>query len=180
MTRPRSPIVPREANERTTLLSFLNFYRAELIDRAYGLTNEQLQISLPPSTLSLSRLIAHMTLVEYGWFQDTFDDEGAPDLYMGLDWESDRDAEMTLAQTWTTERLLQEFHVSVANSDSRIERAVSLDQLSAQTDDAGHGSSLRWILVHMIEEYARHCGHADFIRESIDGDHAQRPPKEHE
>ena len=180
MTRPKSPVVPREADERATLLSFLNFYRAELIDRAYGLSNEQLQIALPPSSLTLSRLIGHMTLVEYGWFQDTFDNDGVPPLYTQMDWDSDPDAEMTLAQTWPTERLLQEFLAAVTDSDRRIAQAAALDEVSAKTDDAGHGSSLRWILLHMIEEYARHCGHADFIRESIDGDQAKPPPKEHE
>jgi len=155
------------------LTAFLDYYRADFLDRAYGLTSAQLQVSLPPSTLSLSRLIGHMTLVEYSWFQDRFDGKGEPEPYASLGWEADIDAEMTLAETWETQELLERFKAAVADSRARESAAESLDQLSAQTNRDGEHWSLRWILIHMVEEYARHCGHADLIRQSIDGDLAR-------
>ena len=89
--------------------------------------------------------------------------------FASLDWATDRDAEMALAQTWPFDELLSQFDTSVTDSRARIAAAASLDQLSAGTNRQGEQWSLRWIIIHMIEEYARHCGHADLIRESIDG-----------
>jgi len=171
MTRPDPPPIPLQADDRTTLLAFLDFYRAALVDRAYGLTHDQLQIRHPPSTLTLSRLLGHMAGVERWWFQDRFAGEEMPEPFASLDWEADADAEMALAQTWPVDELFAQFELAVADSRLRVDAAPSLDQLSARTNPDGEHWSLRWIVVHMIEEYARHCGHADFIRESIDGDH---------
>jgi len=152
------------------LLAFLDFYRAALVDRALELTDEELQVALPPSTLTLARLLGHMAMVERTWFLERFDGEAMPEPWASLDWDEDRDAEMTLAQTWSSEELFAEFERSIADSRVRVSNASSLDQLSVGTDRSGEQWSLRWIVVHMIEEYARHCGHADLIRESIDGD----------
>ena len=152
------------------LLAFLDFYRTALIDRALELTHEQLQATHPPSTLTLSRLVGHMALVELSWFRDSFAGADLAEPYASLDWEADPDAEMTLAQTWSPQELFAHFDEAVADSRARVEAATSLDQVSAKPNRDGDHWSLRWILVHMIEEYARHCGHADLIRESIDGD----------
>ncbi|MCP4223605.1 MAG: DinB family protein [Actinomycetia bacterium] len=173
MTRPAPPPIPLQADERTMLLAFLDFYRAALIDRALELSHDQLQITLPPSSLSLSRLIGHMALVEYNWFRDRFAGRGFPDQYKSLDWATDRDAEMTLAQTWSIEELISNLDAAVTESRACVQAAPSLDQLTIEPNSEGEHWSLRWILVHMIEEYARHCGHADLIRESIDGDLAE-------
>jgi len=169
MTRSVLPPIPLAAGERETLVAFLDFYRAALLDRAHGLTDDQLQIALAPSTLTLSRLIGHAALVEYTWFRERFDGETMPEPFASFDWEADRDAEMTLAQTWSGTELTRRFSEAIADSRGRIEAAESLDQLSSLPNSAGDRWNLRWILVHMIEEYARHCGHADFIRQSIDG-----------
>ncbi len=80
---------------------------------------------------------------------------------------------MTLAQTWSTDELMANFDAAVAESQTYVQAAPSLDQLTIEPNGEGEHWSLRWILVHMIEEYARHCGHADLIRESIDGDRAE-------
>ncbi len=173
MTRRALPAIPLQADERTMLEAFLDHYRASLADRAHGLSHEQLQIALPPSTLTLSRLLGHMALVEQHWFQKRFDGEDLGEPWASLDWGDDDDAEMTLAQTWSIEELFERFEAAVADSRARVEAAESLDQLSARSHRNGDHWQLRWILVHMIEEYARHCGHADFIRESIDGDLAR-------
>lgn len=168
--RPELPSIPLAASERETLIAFLDFYRAALIDKAHGLNDEQLHIALPPSTLTLSRLIGHAALVEYTWFRERFDGDPMPEPFGSFDWDDDRDAEMTLAQTWSSAELIEQFNSAVADSRRRIEAADSLDQLSVLSNFEGEQWNLRWILIHMIEEYARHCGHADFIRESIDGD----------
>ncbi len=170
MNRPEPPSIPLEADERTMLVSFLDFYRAALLDRAFGLTDDQLQAALPPSTLTLSRLIGHMSGVEEFWFCEQFAGEPEPEDFAGLDWEADPDAEMTLAQTWTHEHLVARLELAIGRARAITDATESLDQLSTATNRDGERWSLRWILVHMIEEYARHCGHADFIRESIDGD----------
>ncbi|MEZ5246974.1 MAG: DinB family protein [Acidimicrobiales bacterium] len=170
MHRPEPPPIPRQADERTTLNAFLDFYRAALLDRAHGLSATQLRASLPPSTLSLSRLIGHMAFVEAVWFRERFDGDAMPEPWASLDFAADHDAEMTLAQSWSREQLVAVFEEAVADARARVTRAASLDDLSSRTHPSGEHWSLRWILVHMIEEYARHCGHADLIRESIDGD----------
>jgi len=152
------------------LLAFLDYYRAALLDRAFGLEHTQLQVALDPSSLTLARLLGHMALVEHYWFQLRFDGEDLAEPWASLDFEADPDAEMTLAQTWPVEQLVARFEAAVVDSRARVESADSLDQLSKKSNSDGEHWSLRWILVHMIEEYARHCGHADLIRESIDGD----------
>jgi uncharacterized damage-inducible protein DinB len=170
MHRPDPPPIPLRADEPTTLIAFLDFYRAALLDRAHGLSTAQLQVSLPPSSLTLSRLLGHMAFVEETWFRERFDGDPMPEPWASLDFATDPDAEMTLAQTWSREHLVAQFEQATVESRARVGRAASLDDLSTRTDRSGDHWSLRWILVHMIEEYARHCGHADLIRQSIDGD----------
>lgn len=173
MERPPAPHIPLQGEEVTLLNAFLDFYRAALLDRAFGLSHEQMQIALPPSSLTLSRLIGHMAWVEELWFQVRFADLEHIGPWADLDWDADNDAEMSLSQTWSTEQLLETFEASVAGSRARVSAASSLDQLSVNTTRKGEKWNLRWILIHMIEEYARHCGHADLIRESIDGNTAE-------
>lgn len=172
MNRPAQPDIPLQATEPEMLSAFLDYYRADLIDRAWGLDHAQLQIALPTSTLTLARLIGHMAMVEDIWFRVRFAGLEPSEPFAGLDWDADSDAEMTLAQTWTVEELHRHFDRAVADSRRRVEAVSSLDDLSVVERDGNHWS-MRWILVHMIEEYARHCGHADLIRESIDGDTAR-------
>jgi hypothetical protein len=110
-----------------------------------------------------------MAWVEEIWFSVRFDGEDFRPPFHELDFDADPDAEMTLSQTWPVDELLSVFHDAVADADRRIAAAESLDQLSTNANREGEHWSLRWIIIHMIEEYARHCGHADLIRESIDG-----------
>ncbi len=172
MARPDLPDIPLVGDEETLLVGFLDFFRAEFLDRAYGLNKEQLAITLAPSTLSLSRLIGHMTMVEYSWFRDRFAGLELPEEFANLDWDADVDAEMTRAEKLSVDELMAEFHAAVADARTHIVAAESFDQMSALPGRDGHWN-LRWILIHLIEEYARHCGHADLIRESIDGDTAR-------
>lgn len=172
--RPALPHIPNAGDERELLSAFLDYYRAALLDRAAGLTGDQLNQRLAPSRLSLAGLIGHMAMVEQNWFQNRFDGEGYGPPWKTADFqisfEDDRDAEMTLSESWPTEQLFEIFDDAVSDARRRTEGAESLDQLSKVSDRDGEPWNLRWILIHMIEEYARHCGHADLIRESIDGD----------
>lgn len=169
MHRPEAPSIALAPDERTALTEFLDFYRAALIDRCFGLTAEQLRETPLPTTLSLTRIVGHMAWVEQFWFVERFAGDDPQTYVAQLDWDADNNAEMTLAESWDREHLFSIFDDAVAESRRRTEGA-RLDDLSATADHAGEHWNMRWILVHMIEEYARHCGHADLIREAIDGD----------
>jgi hypothetical protein len=151
-------------DERSSLQSWLEFHRATLLMKCAGLEPEQLAIrSCPPSTLSLLGLVRHMTEVE-PWFHD-FDGEPAGEWYSTDD---DPDGAFDSVDPARAEEDLVAYHASV----DRARRAVaecSLDEVSPEPGDDGEQVSLRWIYQHMIEEYARHNGHADLLRERIDG-----------
>jgi hypothetical protein len=170
MDRPQPPAIPLRADEADMLNAFLDYYRAALVDRAFGLSGAGLTTTHPPSTLNLARLIGHLTLVEIDWFRVRFAGEDPPRLYAEMDWEADADAEMTRAEGLDPADLMAEFEAAVAGSRAVVAAAGSLDQETAKPNRDGEHWNLRWILIHMIEEYARHCGHADLIREAIDGD----------
>lgn len=151
------------------LLAFLDYYRAVIVDKASGLTDEQLGTRLGPSTLTLGGLVHHMAVVEDWWFTQVIADEEAPEPWKSAPWEDDRDWEFTVAATMTSEQIVAQFEESVARSRAVMETVESLDQTTVRERD-GEPFTVRWILVHMIEEIARHAGHADLIRESIDGE----------
>ena len=171
MTRPPEPPIPRSADEWTMLNSFLDYYRAALLDRAWGLDEEQLRTPLAPSRLTIGGLVSHMAMVEYTWYKSRFAGHDMDERFTSLDWDADPDAEMALGESLTVDKLYELFDEAVRDSRQRVKNAASLDDMSAK-DRNGDGEhwDLRWIMIHMIEEYARHCGHADLIRESIDGD----------
>lgn len=174
MIRPTLPDIPNIADERNMLNAFLDYYRAALLDRAYGLDEAQLQATLSPSTLSIGRMISHMAWVEYIWFHVRFAGHDMPAPFADLDWDADNDAEMALSATWSVDELHRVFNDAVLDSKARERAAATLDDLSSgEPEDKVR--NLRWIMIHMIEEYARHCGHADLIRESIDGESASFP-----
>lgn len=169
MDRPPLPDLALTGTENELLLGFLDFYRAAALDAAWGLTDEQLQTTHPPSTLSIARILAHLAFVEYVWFEERLHGRPLPSPFNDLDWEADIDAEMTLGQNWTTDELTTRFNAAVGHSRTQVALATGFEDLSVATNRDGKKWNLRWILIHMIEEYARHCGHADMIRESIDG-----------
>jgi uncharacterized damage-inducible protein DinB len=166
---PPLVLPPLEADERTMLRGFLDLYRATLVRKAAGLTQEQLASRLPPSTLTLGGLLKHMAVVEDDWFTSDMAGRELPEPWASVDWEADRDWELSSAKEDTPEELLALFDTACARSRAVVESCDSLDQRSVRTDAEGNHFTLRWILVHMIEEYARHCGHADLLREAVDG-----------
>ena len=162
---------PRVSDEVTSLLAWLDYHRATLRRKADGLTQEQLAQRLPPSELTLGGLVKHMALVESSWLSRVFLDEPMIAPFDTVDWAADQDWDFHSAAHDTPEQLAALHDASIAASDAILRKSLAgggLDRLSAK---ARHGEhvDLRWIVTHLIEEYARHNGHADFLREAIDG-----------
>lgn len=164
-----TPEIPQAAGEMETLTSFLDYYRAVVLDKAAGLTQAQLGTSLPPSSMTLAGMIYHLTVVEAHWFSDMFVGEGIGEPWASVDWDADRDWDWHVAPSMDPDEVFEAYRRTCDRSREIVAAATSLDQLSVN-DRKGEKWSLRWILVHMIEETARHAGHADLIRESIDGE----------
>ena len=163
------PHIPKDAGEKETLVAFLDYQRALMIDKASDLTQEQWGQRLEPSTMTLGGMIYHLVVVEEHWFASAFLGEELGEPWASVDWEADPDWEWNFAPTMDSETVLDAYRRAIERSNVIIAEAESLDQASIKTHPSGEHWSLRWILVHMIEETARHAGHADLIRESIDG-----------
>ena len=164
---------PLRADETTTLLTYLDYHRDTLRLKTEGLDAEQLSTTLPPSTMTLGGMLKHLALVESSWFNDVLMGRPEVEPWASVDWEADVDWDWHSAAADNPEELRRLFDETLAASDAIVQEALAdggLDRLSVRESRRGEGAfSLRWILVHMIEEYARHNGHADLIRESIDG-----------
>jgi uncharacterized damage-inducible protein DinB len=160
------PMPPLNADERTTLESWLDFHRATLAMKCEGLDAEQAaQTSVPPSGFTLTGLVQHLAEVERNWFQRVFAGQDAPPIYDPQADPNGPDGGFDLAENAT-------LNAALATWQEEIARARDLCAARALTDTGrfmGQDVSLRWIYVHLIEEYARHNGHADLIRERIDG-----------
>ncbi|MFE7776985.1 DinB family protein [Streptomyces sp. NPDC057445] len=154
------------AGEREMLEGWLDFHRETLALKCAGLDDEQLRrASVPPSGLSLLGLVRHMAEVERNWFRRVLTAEDAPPLYYGKE-DPDGEFHMTGEDTWQTAHGAWQAEIARARA---LAASRSLDDLATGTNSRGEPFNLRWIYVHMIEEYARHNGHADLLRECIDG-----------
>ncbi len=154
---------PLIAGERQMLDSWLDFHRETLLWKCDDLTDDQLKTaSVPPSSLSLIGLVRHMAEVERGWFARAFGLDNA-DLYCT---EENPDGDFDNVATADVAADLATFRREVA---TYREHAPSFSLDDEVAGSRGRTFSLRWIYVHMIEEYARHNGHADLLRETIDG-----------
>ncbi|MEW1550816.1 DinB family protein [Streptomyces tsukubensis] len=156
---------PLTGGERETLRAFLDYHRATLARKCEGLTDEELrQRSVPPSTLSLLGLVRHMAEVERAWFRRVFEEPDAPMVWSDrIDFQAAYDV-----STSTRAEAFAAWEAEVRNA-RRIEReAGSLDATGHQPR-WGREVSLRMVLVHVLLEYGRHNGHADLLREGIDG-----------
>ena len=160
------------ANEVETLRGFLNYQRATLKWKSEGLSQDEMNICVAHSTITLGGLIKHMTFVENEWFWRWIGDNDRLEPWLSADFSTYPDWEFESAKEEDGETLFSNWNASVALSEKVLSDLLAkggLDQLAKRKWPSGESPSLRWILVHMIEEYARHNGHADFIRESIDG-----------
>lgn len=161
----------RELNERDTILGFLTYYRNVLIEKCNGLSDEQARTtSVPPSELNLMGLVRHMAEVERHWFRNILIGENATSLFCGDSHPSgDQDGDFHVKPTDTLSESIAQLRTEISVADVNLAR-FKLADLATRESRPGTGvPNVRWIVVHMIEEYARHCGHADLIRESIDG-----------
>ena len=150
--------------EREMLEAWLEYHRATLALKCEGLSVEQLRRrSVPPSTLSLLGLVRHMADVERNWFRRVLSGEDAP----GLFWTPDNhDGDFDDVDTADLDEAFAAWRAECDNARTVARAAETLDVTGTRR---GEDVSLRWIYVHMIEEYARHNGHADLLREAIDG-----------
>ncbi|RYP88233.1 DinB family protein [Nocardioides guangzhouensis] len=163
---------PTTSDEQTSLVAWLDFHRDTLLLKADGLDQQQLAQRLEPSALTLGGLLKHMALVESSWLSRRLLGRPMIEPFESFDWSTDRDWEFHSAADDTPEELKALFAASRAASDEIIRAALAdggLDTRSALPSRDGGHFDLRWILTHLVEEYARHNGHADLIRESIDG-----------
>ncbi|TJZ44094.1 DinB family protein [Streptomyces piniterrae] len=157
--------LPVAAGEREMLQGWLDWHRETLLAKCAGLTAEQLlEASAPPSTLTLLGLVRHIALVERSWFRERFAGETLEDLY---DLERNIDADFDDAEAAGAPDDFATFRSEVEAADAAA-KGRGLDE-TFHHERSGKTLNLRWIYVHMIEEYARHNGHADLLRERIDG-----------
>jgi uncharacterized damage-inducible protein DinB len=157
---------PYLADEPTTLDNWLEFQRATLGKKCAGLTPDQLrERAVPPSVISLIGLVRHMTEVERSWFQRCLGGRDEPFIYCT---DEDPDADFSAVDGADPEADMQTWRDQCALSRETVSGLGSLDD-TGTTRRTGDQVSARWVMIHMIEEYARHNGHADFLRERIDG-----------
>ena len=160
---------PSTADERTQLMAFLDYHRATLLWKTEGLDSAQLAQTLPPSTMTLGGMLKHLALVEDNWFSVFLLGHDEDALWQGVDWDGDPDWEWRTAADDTPEQL-RDLLTGTIDRVRALVADVPLDQESVRTLRwSGKPANLRWIVLHMVEEYARHNGHADLLREAVDG-----------
>ncbi|WP_030160468.1 DinB family protein [Glycomyces sp. NRRL B-16210] len=162
-------MAPGEGDERATLLGFLRWQRETLRLKCSGLEPEQLASrAVPPSTMSLLGLVRHLAEVEHGWFRRGLAGMDAPYLYCS-EVEPDADFDGAVADPACVAEAWQAWEAETEFADRLIAEAPSLEAVSMPNRHRAGRLTLRWVAFHMIEEYARHNGHADLLRERIDG-----------
>ena len=166
---PDPELLP-QAGELEVLHSFLEYYRSVFLRKADGLDEDAARRTIPPSEMSILGLVRHMAEVERGWFRRRIAGHlDAGFLYCDDD-DPDRDfhpsADDTLAAARAT--MIEEIGFARSTVAGLAPDALAVGVPPTQRIP-GWQPNLRWVLVHLIEEYARHCGHADLLREQIDG-----------
>jgi uncharacterized damage-inducible protein DinB len=168
--RPEPPLA---GDEVETLLGFLDYQRATFAWKCAGLDAAGLQATVGASTMTLGGMLKHLAYVEDDWFVHDLLGEERPAPWNAVDWKADRDWEWHSAADDSPDELRALWQASVERARAATAKALAdggLSGLAKRTFPDGRAPSLRWILTHMVEEYARHNGHADLIRESVDGE----------
>jgi len=166
------PEPPEAAGETATILGFLEYQRATFAWKCAGLDAAGLGATVGVSTMTLGGMLKHLALVESTWFSRSLYGRDRLPPWDAVDWTADPDWDWHSAADDSPEQLFALWEGAVAKSRTLVADALAaggLEQPAKRTWPDGRAPSLRWILVHMIEEYARHNGHADLLRESIDG-----------
>jgi len=167
--RPEPPLA---ADEAATLLGFLDYQRATLAWKCGGLDAAGLRATVGASSMTLGGLLKHLAYVEESWFSQSLHGRDRQPPWDTVDWAADPDWDWHSAAGDSPAQLVALWQATVARSRSLVAEALAdggLGRLARRTWPDGRAPSLRWIVVHMIEEYARHNGHADLLRESVDG-----------
>jgi uncharacterized damage-inducible protein DinB len=167
--RPEPPVA---GDETATLLGSLERQRATLAWKCGGLDAAGLRARLEPSAITLGGLLKHLALVEDEYFTRRLLGRELGPPWDTVDWDADRDWDWHSAAEDSPEQLMALWQDAAARSRVLVKEALAdggLERLPRRRWPDGRAPSLRWIVVHMIEEYARHNGHADLIRESVDG-----------
>lgn len=166
------PEPPQAGDEITMLLAFLDYQRATFAWKGNGLDATGLDTTVGASTMTLGGMLKHLAWVEDYWFSVRLHRNPPESSWDQADWDADEDWDWHSAAENAPAELHQLWQDAVGRSRSRISQALGedgLDGLARKPWPNGESPTLRWILLHMIEEYARHNGHADLIRESVDG-----------
>jgi len=165
--RPEPPI---DGDEVAALLGFLDYQRATLAWKVRGLDRDGLTATTAASSMTLGGLLKHMSYVEDHWFQRVLAGQAAAPPWDTVDWSADHDWDWHSAADDSPDQLVTMWQASIERSRAHVARALADGGPGhvAATESHGARPNLRWILLHMIEEYARHNGHADLLRESID------------
>jgi uncharacterized damage-inducible protein DinB len=164
MTEDNRPEPPHVGSEAETLSGFLDFQRATLLWKLEGLDDEQLRRAMVPSGTSLLGLVKHLAYVERSWFQRVWAGQE-----VSFPWtQEDPDADWRIEPDETTEGIVALYNGECDRSRQIVAAASALDEAVVHPRWK-EAVSRRWILTHMIEETARHVGHADILREQIDG-----------
>lgn len=151
-------------DEKSTLTGFLDWYRAALLRKLEGLDREAATRRLVASPTTILGVVKHLAYVERGWFQMTF----AGHAVTRLRTPEDPDAEFRIVDDESLDDIVALYRGEVERSRA-ILAGASLDDHAQREREGMSGTTLRWIVVHMIEETARHCGHLDILRELTDG-----------
>jgi len=160
----------RNVPELESLGQYLDYQRATVLLKTEGLTAEQMSAkSIPTSELTLAGLLYHLALVEESWLEVRF--AGLPERppWVGGGGGAEPTREFRTSVELTPDQLRQRYAEACQRSRDVVNSANGPDQASVAANRDGVHFSLRWVLLHMIEETARHAGHADFLREAIDG-----------
>ena len=170
MADPTTPLPDDDvdqADERTMLHGFLDFYRTVLARKAEGLTDDDARRQpCPPSDMSMMGLIRHMADVERNWAKRSFLDGPRDPIFHGdAHPDGDIDGDFHPPADATLDEAFEAYWAEIRAADA-VYADAGLDDVEA---GGNRSHSLRWIYVHLIEEYARHVGHADLVRQAIDG-----------
>lgn len=167
------PEPPAAAGELETLVGFLDHQRATLAWKARGLSSEELTRTVAASTMTLGGILKHMAFVEDHWFTHVLLGRPRSAPWATVDWGAEPDWEWRTAALDSADDLRRRWEEAVGASRRALAEALEVggtDQVARGGKEGEQVPSLRWILVHMVEEYARHNGHADLMREAIDGE----------
>lgn len=168
--RPEPPV---NAGEVEAMLGFLDYQRSTLEWRVRGLDAAGLAAATAASTMTLGGILKHMAFVEDHWFSCYLHDGPKAEPFLSADWAADNDWDWHSAAADSPAQLFDLWQAAVHRSRELVAQVMpngGFDQLARRSWPNGDAPNLRWIMLHMIEEYARHNGHADLLREAVDGE----------